>query len=284
MHKKAILVGQSLPQRTGHARRHTFGRHHSGCTSCSMGDAPSIRELFQGTGDDEHPPGCRHVGMRVEQCPETFSTMLMGGMEEIARHVRDIERRSDELAAGMSIDMPGMDLCVHSTVLFCEACKRHSVVSWENHRMVHERCRGGACMHPGDYYLSIVCTSPLLRTGLFGTERGSVMSAIPLGEAPYTERDAEVIISDTLSRQWDAMTGEPCEEETAHLGGPAHPSGPAQPGAPTSTSGTKKDTRKKRSSSAHQGVATPTSSSCALGAQWDAMVGAGSDAGSDQEP
>ena len=161
----------------------------------------SLVNLFSGVDDeDAHPPGCRHVGMAVESCPETYSTMLVGGMGAIAEEVRRIERLADELDSGLGVDMQGMDVGVHSIVLFCEVCKMHSVVSWENYRDVCEKSgRGSSCRPPGDYYLSMVATSPLLRTPGFDTDpsgsssgRNRPMNAILI----YTEEDAEVVMEE----------------------------------------------------------------------------------------
>ena len=218
-----------------------------------------LRALLLGTGDGEHPPGCRHVGTPVEEFPETYSTVLMGGMHAVADGVRGVEARSDNLAAGLDIDMPGMDLCVHSTVLFCEGCRRHSVVSWENYRMVLERTVGvnHVRVHPGEYYLRIVCTSSLLRTPLLCSGERVAMQAINVMDQPYTERDAEVVVNGALEGGVSpGVCGFSGDEAPAAGGGEVVSEAPAERGGSC------------RWSPLMEG---------AIGVQWGAMVGDSSD-------
>lgn len=146
-----------------------------------------------------HPLGCRHAPGRVcivGGCEETWSTRIAGGLPAIQCAIEAIERRADGVDGTLRVECAGMDLSLHSLLLVCEGCMRHSVVSYECYLRTlrgsvvgreggHED-DGGWCgitgVHvpfatAGEYYLFVACTAGLYTTPCFS------LSCVPAGPA-----------------------------------------------------------------------------------------------------
>lgn len=210
-----------------------------------ISDTPDLARIFAGHSADTdftlHPPGCRHQASckPISACGETWSTVLVGGLDAVEQSILDIEAAADSLSNTLRIDVPGMHLGPHSLVLPCEVCMRHSVVSWEWFQEVQDKsvactlrdvrgCKGTAAaasaapskallssFHPRlhltqslscatEYYLFIACTYSLLETPRFSLLHQHA-------QRPYALFEGEVGSHDTS----DADEGEAGGHDTS---------------------------------------------------------------------
>ena len=108
------------------------------------------------------------------------------GLAKIEKAILEMESSTDTLDTLLQIDMHGMNLDQHSTILMCEVCMRHSVVSYESYlRVTGKWCKqqGFGASESGtrtgiaglyvpfvsaaEYYLYVACTAGLIRTPRF---------------------------------------------------------------------------------------------------------------------
>lgn len=121
----------------------------------------------------------------IGECEDTYSTVVAcgkgkEGLKKIELAILKMEAGADALDASVQIDMPGMNLEQHSTILMCEVCMRHSVVSYESYARLAKKCSmntfgkvpvlAGLCTEfssAAEYYLYVACTAGLVKTPKF---------------------------------------------------------------------------------------------------------------------
>lgn len=138
---------------------------------------------------------------------------MAGGLPAIEGAIEAIERRADGVDGTLQVEDPGMDLSLHSLLLVCEVCMRHSVVSYECYQRTLRASTGWSCagiggagegtgaeeggpvpwcgivgVHApfatgGEYYLFIACTAGLYTTPSFSLSGASGGRSGPQGAA-----------------------------------------------------------------------------------------------------
>lgn len=127
--------------------------------------------------------------MCISECVPTYATVVAcgegrEGLKKLEEAILQMEKNTDSLDTSLLIDMHGMNLEQHSTILMCELCMKHSVVCYESYNRECVKRLGDsgapgttadgglAGMYPqftcpADYYLYIACTAGLARTPRF---------------------------------------------------------------------------------------------------------------------